>query len=846
MFIDRILSRFNIQTKVLIFILPFVVSISAVGFTGLYASGLLQGRIEISNSVLQSLSGFRDVSAAMSSFLAETTAAGREDVTSRLKQQQQVLQDTLAQLPANADGRTELEQAGNLVDQVVKHIDELWRLHETESGLVQSLQQGVGVVVASQALATDAMAKVESAVQADDTAAKSMLRDADRIRSTGTFLTEMNSAYTKAKLPDEKFAVIAARLDEMKQRHSVLVTALPEANKSAAKTIDKIMGELTVILAANDKSEAVITDVTGKLRNFTQLNAYLGLAAQQKMKEATIKFGELDAPLAKAQAVLNDGRKLVSSSYQTQIMMARFLLEPTEENRVLLEQRVAGMRDDVAVLEKSATDLPFMTQLRAELSPAIEVMDTASLDLVKISQDRKASYGQAAADLNTIWTRLTSFAELQKVSAGEERRDANSISIGATGLGILISIFAGIGLVLTFKGPIGQITAAMRRLADGVLDTKINGEARVDEIGEMARALGVFKQNALSKIEIESRSDAERAEAEEERRRNDREKQDVDRQIDFAVNALAAGLGRMAQGDISKTIDTPFHGRLEQLRTDFNQSLERLQDTVTRIRSNTYMIQRNAAEMSSAADQLAKRTEQQAASLEQTAAAVDEITVTVKSSAEQAEEANNIVADTKGRADTSSVVVASAIDAMGRIEDASGQIVQIIDVIDEIAFQTNLLALNAGIEAARAGEAGKGFAVVAQEVRELAQRSAGAAQQIKDLIHKSSTEVSSGAKLVQQTGAVLAEISANIITVSERVSIIAMASRDQSNALGEVNSSVNEMDQMTQRNAAMVEETNAATRQLADEADALMQLVDQFKLAPEGQRRAATPHSRAA
>jgi methyl-accepting chemotaxis protein len=845
-FIDRILSRFNIQTKVLIFILPFVVSISAVGFTGLYASGLLQGRIEISNSVLQSLSGFRDVSAAMSSFLAETTAAGREDVTSRLKQQQQVLQDTLAQLPANADGRTELEQAGNLVDQVVKHIDELWRLHETESGLVQSLQQGVGVVVASQALATDAMAKVESAVQADDTAAKSMLRDADRIRSTGTFLTEMNSAYTKAKLPDEKFAVIASRLDEMKQRHSVLVTALPEANKSAAKTIDKIMGELTVILAANDKSEAVITDVTGKLRNFTQLNAYLGLAAQQKMKEATIKFGELDAPLAKAQAVLSDGRKLVSSSYQTQIMMARFLLEPTEENCGLLEQRVAGMRDDVAVLEKSATDLPFMTQLRAELSPAIEVMDTASLDLVKISQDRKASYGQAAADLNTIWTRLTSFAELQKVSAGEERRDANSISIGATGLGILISIFAGIGLVLTFKGPIGQITAAMRRLADGVLDTKINGEARVDEIGEMARALGVFKQNALSKIEIESRSDAERAEAEEERRRNDREKQDVDRQIDFAVNALAAGLGRMAQGDISKTIDTPFHGRLEQLRTDFNQSLERLQDTVTRIRSNTYMIQRNAAEMSSAADQLAKRTEQQAASLEQTAAAVDEITVTVKSSAEQAEEANSIVADTKGRADTSSVVVASAIDAMGRIEDASGQIVQIIDVIDEIAFQTNLLALNAGIEAARAGEAGKGFAVVAQEVRELAQRSAGAAQQIKDLIHKSSTEVSSGAKLVQQTGAVLAEISANIITVSERVSIIAMASRDQSNALGEVNSSVNEMDQMTQRNAAMVEETNAATRQLADEADALMQLVDQFKLAPEGQRRAATPHSRAA
>jgi methyl-accepting chemotaxis protein len=167
---------------------------------------------------------------------------------------------------------------------------------------------------------------------------------------------------------------------------------------------------------------------------------------------------------------------------------------------------------------------------------------------------------------------------------------------------------------------------------------------------------------------------------------------------------------------------------------------------------------------------------------------------------------------------------------MGRIEDASGKIVQIIDVIDEIAFQTNLLALNAGIEAARAGDAGKGFAVVAQEVRELAQRSAEAAKEIKGLINKSSEEVSSGSRLVQQTGVVLSEISVKIVTVSERVEMIAMASRDQSNALGEVNSAVNQMDQMTQRNAAMVEETNAATRQLAEEADILMSLVEQFKL----------------
>jgi methyl-accepting chemotaxis protein len=846
MFIDRILSRFNIQTKVLIFILPFVISISAVGFTGLYASGLLQGRIEISNSVLQSLSGFRDVSASMTSFLENTTQQSRDDVTTRLKQQQQDLQTTMSQLGASADGRAELEQARALVDTVVARTDELWRLHESEAALISTLQQGTAQVVTAQDKITAAMTDMETAVQADDAAAKTMLRDAESIRSTGTFLTETNSAFTKAKTPDEKFAVIAGRIDEIIARQQVLAAVLPKANQSAAKTLDKIGGELKTALAGGDRSEAAVTDIQGKLRNFTQLNAYLGLAAQQKMKDATIKFGELDAPLAKAQAVIADGRTLQSAGYGLQIMMARFLLEPTDENRALLDTQFTGLKNSLDKLGTSAADQPVLMQLKGELAPAIETMTGASAELVKVSLARKTSYDQAGADLNVIWKQLTTFAEMQKVSAGEERRDANSISIGATGLGILISIFAGIGLVLTFKGPIGQITGAMRRLAEGGLDTKINGEGRVDEIGEMARALGVFKQNALSKIEIENRSEAERAEAEEERRRNDLEKQEIDRQINFAVNALASGLGRLAKGDISETIDTPFTGRLEQLRTDFNQSLEHLQDTMTQIRANTYMIQRNAAEMSSAADQLAKRTEQQAASLEETAAAVDQITVTVKQSAEQAEQANTIVADTKGRADTSSVVVASAIDAMGRIEDASGQIVQIIDVIDEIAFQTNLLALNAGIEAARAGEAGKGFAVVAQEVRELAQRSAGAAQQIKDLIHKSSTEVSSGSKLVQQTGSVLAEISANIITVAERVSVIALASRDQSNALGEVNSSVNEMDQMTQRNAAMVEETNAATRQLADEADALMQLVNQFKLAPEGRTRTSAPHHRAA
>jgi methyl-accepting chemotaxis protein len=831
MSIDRLLSRFKIQTKVLIFILPFVVSITAVGVTGLYASGLLQGRMEVSNSVLQTLSGFKDVSASMNNFLENTTPELRDTVKGQLEGQRDLLNKMLADLDENAEGRQDLANAAKSLNGTIDHMSGLWTLHEQETALKAKLLKGLSVVVASQMKVTEATTNLQRTIGNDQSAAKTKLREADRITLSAAYLTGLSTEYSKAKTPEEKFAIVKKNIGELKKRQRILTSSLPEKNRAVAKTLAVAIQELSTVLDSNDLSTDNMSKMSNKLASFRQLNVYLGLAAAMKMKEATQKFAELDGPLVKAEGVLGDSRKLINSGYSIQILLARFMLDPSEQNQKRLAEDFQIVHKDMIALGGSASDLPFFSELEKTFIPALKAMDADSQALVKVSEQRHTDFVAAAADIDTIWKQLTAFAELQKQSAGVERANANTISVGATVLGIVIAIFAGIGLVLTFKGPIGQITAAMRRLAEGGLDTKINGEARIDEIGEMARALGVFKLNALSKIEIERQSETERAEAEQLRLRNDQEKRDVDRQIDFAVNALAAGLGRLSQGDISQTIETPFFGRLEQLRTDFNGSLLRLQDTMGQIRDNVFGIQRNAGEMSASSDDLSKRTEQQAASLEQTAAAVEEITVTVKSSAERAEEANQIVAETKRAADQSSAVVANAIDAMARIEEASGKIVQIIDVIDEIAFQTNLLALNAGIEAARAGEAGRGFAVVAQEVRELAQRSADAAKQIKVLINTSSTEVASGAQLVQQTGVVLSEISHKIVTVSERVETIAMASKDQSSALGEVNSAVNEMDQMTQRNAAMVEETNAATRQLADEADALMALVQQFKLA---------------
>jgi methyl-accepting chemotaxis protein len=406
-------------------------------------------------------------------------------------------------------------------------------------------------------------------------------------------------------------------------------------------------------------------------------------------------------------------------------------------------------------------------------------------------------------------------------------------------IALLIIAVVSFFVVRKLVRPLGVLTGTVRAMSAGDHAVAIPYGDRKDEFGNIARALQVFRDNALEKQRIENRSATERAEAEEERRRNDSEKQQVDQQIDQAVAQLGSALSRLAQGDLSVTIDQAFSGRLEQLRTDFNGSILRLRDTLSHIRASTMAIQKSSADLSHSSADLSRRTESQAASLEETAAAVDEITATVRSSADRAREANEAVIQTKKSADSSGVVVKNAVDAMGRIEEASQKIELIIEVIDDIAFQTNLLALNAGIEAARAGEAGKGFAVVAQEVRELAQRSAGAAKEIKDLINQSTHQVSAGASLVQQAGEVLAAISQEITVISQHVETIATASRDQSAALQNINGSVNQMDQMTQQNGAMVSETSQASLHLAHEADALFGLLQQFRIdagAPQMQR----------
>lgn len=413
-------------------------------------------------------------------------------------------------------------------------------------------------------------------------------------------------------------------------------------------------------------------------------------------------------------------------------------------------------------------------------------------------------------------------------------RDQQNTAIGLGVFTALVACVIGVATIMLTRSrllrPMSAIANYMGRLAEGNYEKEPPFRNRQDELGAMTRSIAVFRDAALERRQarLEQQSDREQAEAERWERESERQQLDAERQA--VVRELALALGRLSEGDLTAAIHTPFPADYEALRTDFNAAILRLSSTLSAIAHGAQNIRTSSEEIASAADDLSRRTEQQAASLEETAAALDEIASTVARANDGARQAAVVVTKAKDEAEMSGVVVERAVSAMTAIQKSSDKIGDIIGVIDEIAFQTNLLALNAGVEAARAGEAGRGFAVVAMEVRALAQRSADAAKEIKTLIAESGAQVNSGVELVGQTGETLTRIVAEVVRVHGLVNEIAKSAEEQAVGLREVNTAVNHMDQVTQQNAAMVEQTTAATHALRSEALDLAGRVSEFRL----------------
>lgn len=449
------------------------------------------------------------------------------------------------------------------------------------------------------------------------------------------------------------------------------------------------------------------------------------------------------------------------------------------------------------------------------------------------------AYGQQMSDIRNslIKQALGKYAQLQS-----NMTSTLWYSMIILILGIIVVISSAYLLVNNYIViPMGKLGSIMGRLSGGDFSVRVPETDRQDEIGKMARTVLVFQDTGLEKQNLEQSAKKAAEEIEAERARNEAARAETAATQALVVENLAHGLERLSAGDLMFRITNSFSSDYEKLRIDFNHAMDVLQETMEKIAENSNSVRSSAGEITQSADDLSRRTEQQAASLEQTAAALDEITATVRKASDGSNEARTLVSEAKIDAERSGAVVKETITAMSGIENSSKKISNIIGVIDEIAFQTNLLALNAGVEAARAGDAGRGFAVVATEVRALAQRSADAAKEIKALISSSGTQVLSGVRLVNETGQALGRIVDQVARLNLLITEIAASSNEQATALGEVNSAVNQMDQVTQQNAAMVEQSTAASHALAREAEELLQLVGKFRVSENVVRSVKTP-----
>jgi methyl-accepting chemotaxis protein len=568
-----------------------------------------------------------------------------------------------------------------------------------------------------------------------------------------------------------------------------------------------------------------------------------------------------------------------------------------DEQLKLLKERMENINQTRD--EKARAMLPAVRDALAEYEKDLEatfriadgvkeVQSSEQTELLREAAGKSRAVAQKLqAALGAVSDRLSERVDVYAQSAAEEYQTVSRLMMIVSAVGIIIALSLGfmIGQFGIAK-PMGNLVGLLQRMAKGE-DVEITGTERRDEVGQTARAVTEIKvmlaekarQEAEAKAEQDRKLAADRAAAEQKMTAEFEDavgglvqaavagdfSQRVDlngktglvlnvgtslnslcQNVAMALDDLIAMLNALADGDLTKRITAHYEGNFATLKDNANKTAERIGSTIAEIKTATREVTNASTEITTSTTDLSQRTEEQAASLEQTSASMEQIAATVKKNAESAQQVNQAAGTTRDVAVRGSEVVAAAVTAMAKIEESSGKIADIIGVIDEIARQTNLLALNAAVEAARAGEAGRGFAVVASEVRSLAQRSAQAAKDIKDLITDSTGLVKEGVDLVNRAGTSLDEIVGSIKKVADVVADIAAASVEQSSGIEQVNKALTQMDEVTQQNSALVEENAATAKTLEQQAKAMDERVAFFRVEEEGAERQTAASVRSA
>lgn len=818
-FIDALLSRFRIAPKVAILILPLFVAIAGIATVSLFSMTGLNTNLEASGSAVRALLGSRELQGLFAKFLVETTDENRQALQSRIETETVTMAEVMNDTSAG--------------EVLAESVDKIWTLNQQYAELAKSIDLTMGDILFEADMLRQAERSARSKNQDQLSAAMESLRRGEAYANTGgqlaRYANELRRAapdpetlLEKIKTADGELAPLVADLSKLADGESKVVIQTIRENFEAIETA-----------AGTGSAEAAANQVTRFAGGLARAALKLQSLSTKASRAAAGQFAQVDAQIKTVETALTAGQTVLSAISQMQTAGTAFLDKPTDKNLQEFSVALQVVEAQTGRMMQVSDVLPKYTEIGKSVVEGSKTLETSAPALAELKTGEHDAVAAANARIDSVASAIATLTETREAESQEAYGAAfQTIIITITTAG-LIALLAGYALVAGLKAPIARMTDAMTRLANGDLESGIPGLERGDEFRNMATALQVFRTNATDKLSLEHQSEEQRRQRSAEQQKNEADRIAREQRVRAAVDALAGGLGRLAGGDLTVRIEEPFTDELDRLRLDFNASAEKLGTVLSEINANIQSVHEDANEMRSAADSLSTRTEQQAATLEETSATLEELSTTIKSSAQSAVQAMERTAHAKQSSEKSGSVVAGAVEAMGRIEAASGEIAQIIGLIEEIAFQTNLLALNAGVEAARAGEAGRGFAVVAEEVRALAQRSASAADDIKGLISRSAGEVGSGVRLVRETGKALEAIAADVADVDEMVRAIASSAREQSTGVSECSTALNQLDQFTQHNTAMVEETTATTHRLSGKARDLNELVAQFTLAGE-------------